>query len=529
MTRHTTCLLVALALGACRGERSEPSKTGIFPLQPNPVKVTVTRDSTHSASAMIPAAGGTITATGSDGSRFTLTIPPKALDGDTTITMTPVSTMDGLPMSDGLVAAVHLEPEGLRFNAPVLLRIDPAREVPAEQQVGFGYLGGGADLHLYPLERGRTIAMRMLHFSGGGVAAGTPADVHALQQRAPADPAAQLEQRIGDLFNAERTAQLTGVKGDPEFATKLSALLLDFYNHVVLPKLDAAKSTDDWRVMFDAVQTGVYYARLSELIGEDPEALSKLLPIMEPILVHAFDRAYYHCIRKVGGEQEAAMLMITVRHAALTIFGVDPNGPRFSQGKIDKCTAGGAMLPDSLELSFESAFLYEFSDTKATMKLGSTVKLNKTAGTTTYDTRGWTPIVYRDFKITTGSGCTSYTNAKANDGLWRVELMVHPDGKIGMMWNFNALAGVPTEQMTIVQCPESGGHSHDSDARWWWACLNQFSSQDLEQALEQGKGYIGLPTGLRLFPAPGILSGHIERKDFLCKQGVIELRLKVLG
>jgi hypothetical protein len=522
-------LLVAVALMGCRGDPAKPMKGAVFPLPPNPVQVTVTRDSSRSASATVAVSGGTLTTVGSDGSHFTLTIPPKALDGDTTIIMTPVSTIDGLPMSGGLVAAVHLEPEGLRFNTPVTLRIEPARQVPVEQQVGFGYLGDGADLHLYPLDKGRAFTLRLLHFSGGGVAAGTQGDVRALQQRAPADATAQLEQQIADVWN-ERNAQLTGGQGDPEFGTKLSNLLQDFYDHVVEPKIDAAKTTDDWRVMFDAVQTAIYYARVSEMMGEDAEALSKLLPIMEPILVHAFDRAYYHCIRKVGGEKEATMLMIITRHAALTIFGVDPNGPRFSQSKIDKCTAGGTVLPDSLELSFESAFEFDISkNTKATMKLGSTLKLYKTGGTTTYDARNWTPIVYRNFDFTGGGDCTSYTNPKANDGLWRVELMVHPDGKIGMTWSFNALEGVPTEQMTIVHCPESGGHPQDTFARWWWACLNQISSQDVEQAIEQGKGYIGLATGMTLFPAPGILAGHIERKDFMCKQAVIDLRLKVLG
>jgi hypothetical protein len=516
------CLVMIVGAG-CRREQAQPTTAA-----GKPVQVTISRDNGRAARASIPVSGGTLTATGTDGTRFTLTIPPKALDGDSTITMIPVSAIEGLPLSGGLVGAVQFEPEGLRFNTPVELRIEPHRDVPVDQQVGFGYLGGGKDLHLYPLDRGRALAMRLLHFSGVGVAAGTQADVRALQQTPPADPTARLEQQIAEVMNAERTAQLTGGQSDPEFAAKLSSLLQDFYDHVVVPKIDAAKSTDSWRVMFDAVQTGLYFARISEMVGEDTEALSKLLPIMEPILVRGFDRAYHRCIQKLGGDKESGMLMIVARNAALTIFQVDASDPRFSQSKIDECFRGGSMLPDSLELSFQSAFLYQFSGAKATMTLGSTLKLIKTAGTTTYDTRDWTPLVYRDLDITAGSGCTSYSNVKANDGSWRVELMVHPDGMIGMAWSFNALNGVPTEQMTIVPCPGSGGHSHDSYARWWWACLNQISSQDVQQAMEQGQGYVGLATGMRLWPAPGILTAHIERKDFLCQQGVISLGLKVL-
>jgi hypothetical protein len=156
------------------------------------------------------------------------------------------------------------------------------------------------------------------------------------------------------------------------------------------------------------------------------------------------------------------------------------------------------------------------------------VKLDQSAGTTSYRTGDWTPIKYRDLKFIAQPGCRSYTDVKVNDGRWRVDLMVHPDGKIGMMWNFNALDGVPTEHMTIVPCPSSGGHSRQSHARWWWACLNQISSQNVEQAMQQGKGYIGLPTGMTLFPPPGVLSATIKRTDFHCKEGVITLRLKVL-
>jgi hypothetical protein len=527
--RQVISLLLALSPGACRDKPAEP-KAGTFPLKPNPVTVTVRRDSLQASSATIGAGGGTMTAVGSDSTRFVLTLPPKALDGDSGITMTPVSAVDGLPLSGGLVAAVHFEPEGLRFNLPVELKIEPPRDVAAEQQVGFGYLRGGNDLHLYPLERGRGLTMRLLHFSGVGVALGTPAEAQGLQQHPPADAAAQLEQQIAELMNADRDLALENDgKGDPELGTKLAKLLQDYYNNVVLPKIDAAMHTDDWHVMFDAVQTAMYLARTSAMIGEQESTLAKLLPKMEPILVRGFDRAYYRCIQKLGGDKQAGMLMIITRNAALTIFKVSSDDPRFPQRKIQECFAGGMPLPPHLELSFESTFLFEEGNgTRANMTLGSTLTLDQQGGSTSYNTREWTPIVYRKFDLTAGAGCTSYSDVKANDGSWRVELTVHPDGKIGMMWNFNALDGVPTEQMTIVPCPGSGGLPHPTFARWWWACLNQLSSQDVERATQEGKGYVGLATGMSFFPWPGILSSTIERTDFMCKQGVITLRLKVL-
>ncbi len=526
MIRHLSFLLLAISLAGCRDKPAQPKKAGTFPLQPNPVKVSVRRDSLRTSSATVGPAGGTITAAGSDSTRFTLTIPPKALDGDSTITMTPVSAIEGLPLSGGLVAAVHFEPEGLRFNRPVELRIDPPGDAPVEQQVGLGYLGEGKDLHLYPLDRGRALTMRLLHFSGYGIGLGAMVDLLRLLQ--PADPRAQLEAQIGALIAADRRLALENDgKGDPQFGTKLSKLFQDYYDHVVLPKIDAAMHTDDWHVMFDAVQTATDFTRISAMLGEEESMLAKLLPLLEPVLVRGFARAYNRCIQKVGGDKEAGMLMIVARNSAMTVFQVAADDPRFSQSKIDKCFAGGTPLPKHLELSFESVFQFEQGGIQAKMTLGSTLKLDQTGGTTTYDTKDWTPLVYRGFELG-GSGCTKYTNAIGHDGVWRVSLMVHPDGKIGMTWNFRAMDGVPTEKMTIINCPQGGGGSHDSDARWWWACLNQISSQDVEQAMREGTGYIGLATGMRLLPAPGILAADLKRNDFLCKEGVISLRLKVL-
>jgi hypothetical protein len=534
MMRHLISLLLLVSPTACREKPRESKKAGAPLVQPKlvhpkPIRVTVRRDSLKASRATVGAAGGTLTAVGSDSSRFTLTIPPNALDGDSSITMTPVSAIDGLPLSGGLVAAAHFEPEGLRFNIPVELKIEPPREVPVEQQVGFGYLGDGNDLHLYPLNRGGALAMRLLHFSGVGVALGTSSDVGNLQQHSPTDAAAQLEQQIAAVVKADQDLALENDgKGDPEFSAKLAKLFQEYYDQVVLPKIDAAMHTDDWRVMFDAVLVATYFARASAMFGEESSALSKLLPLMEPILVRGFDRAYYRCIQKLGGDKEAGMLMIVARNAAMTLFKVRSDDPRFSQGKIQECFAGGTPLPKRLELSFESAFYLENPNEKATMMLGSTLTLDQVGGSTSYQTRAWTPIVYRDFNLTAGDGCSSFTDVKANDGSWKVDLMVHPDGKIGMMWNFHSLDGVPTEEMTIVPCPAGGGHPHPTSARWWWACLNQISSQDVQRAMEQGQGYVGLATGMTFFPWPGKLSSKLERKDFLCKQGVINLRLKVL-
>ena len=48
--------------------------------------------------------------------------------------------------------------------------------------------------------------------------------------------------------------------------------------------------------------------------------------------------------------------------------------------------------------------------------------------------------------------------------------------------------------------------------------------------MEDGKGYVGLATGMTFFPSPGNLSSTIERTDYspMYKKGVIRYHLKVL-
>ena len=106
--------LIANLLGACGsggdsavGPKKDTTTTPIVFTAgtPNPVSVQVTTDAAHAASARLTGAGGgTITATGADGSRFTLVIPANTLPADTTITLTPVTTVAGGPIGTGAVA-----------------------------------------------------------------------------------------------------------------------------------------------------------------------------------------------------------------------------------------------------------------------------------------------------------------------------------------------------------------------------------------------------------------------------------------
>ncbi|MEJ5240240.1 MAG: hypothetical protein WHS87_03495 [Anaerolineales bacterium] len=107
-----------------------------------------------SATSVIGPAGGTLSVTSPDEVTFTLIVPAGALDAEMPITLTPIQSIDGLPLSGGLLGAVRIEPEGLLLDMPALLQISlPGdRTVPdGNLALGFAFEEEGREFHLYPL------------------------------------------------------------------------------------------------------------------------------------------------------------------------------------------------------------------------------------------------------------------------------------------------------------------------------------------------------------------------------------------
>jgi hypothetical protein len=85
--------------------------------------------------------GGSLEATGANGVKYTLTVPPGAVEFTIPFGLTPVQSIDGLPLSGGLIGAVRVEPEGIEFDPPLLLDITPPEDAPppAGDQVVMGF------------------------------------------------------------------------------------------------------------------------------------------------------------------------------------------------------------------------------------------------------------------------------------------------------------------------------------------------------------------------------------------------------
>ena len=157
--------------------------------------------------------------------------PRRHTASDETITMTPVTAVDGLPLSGGLAAAVDLAPTGLRLFQLATLTITPAAAVPLAEEMTFAWRGNGEEFFLYPPELGTSaISMKLKHFSGYGVGRGSAADEVAQQQRVPASPEDALSQQLQELLAQRRRAQS---KGLTPLADPVWNLLLQYHAHLM--------------------------------------------------------------------------------------------------------------------------------------------------------------------------------------------------------------------------------------------------------------------------------------------------------
>ena len=277
--RVTAAILAAVVVSGCaeRASGNGTPKTGVEWLDREnaPVNVRLAFDSANASSEVIGEAGGVVSATGSDGSYFSLAIPKGALHRSERITMIPVSRVDGLPLEKGgAVATVQLEPEGLRFDKPVKLTIEPAKPVPVSDQVGFAYITHGTDTHLYPAG-GDSLAMEMhlLHFSGYGFGKAPPNDPGRIHLLYASAHAARLEAELAAAIAAERARALgltpeDGAKSAELLAT-FSRVSLEYYDGIIAPTMKIAE-TDD-RMAECAFNFYLGWLRQLQLMGAAPD------------------------------------------------------------------------------------------------------------------------------------------------------------------------------------------------------------------------------------------------------------------
>lgn len=133
--RSFVVLCVLLAAGCSGAPPPGGGDGGTQNPKTGPVTTSFTLDTANAATATLDATGGTVTATGSDGTTYTLTVPAGALYASTDITVTPLT---GVKI-DGAGAAwevgAKLEPEGILFLTPVTLTVKTSAAASSKASV----------------------------------------------------------------------------------------------------------------------------------------------------------------------------------------------------------------------------------------------------------------------------------------------------------------------------------------------------------------------------------------------------------
>jgi hypothetical protein len=330
----TTAVVPTKPVSTTQSGASAPTQP-LATLAPNPLNVQVSPDEPLAVSALIPAAGGSLSATSADGTLFTLLFPAGALLADETITLTPLSGVEGLYFSGGLVGGVQMAPEGLLLSQPATLTIESPRNVaaPGFETIAFAYHENGQGLYLNPASiEGNILTLEIWHFSGAGAAQATPVEIQNQQQRIPSNAEDAFTQRVQEYLGRQRQAQLLGQDTDPEFERRMGGFLREAYDSFIAPQLPIA--LQNCEAASSILSKALGWLRQVQLLGYDSEFQSESTKIMETMnqaIVKCYDKEYEQCVIDKNIAHRTAMLGF-FRQASL--LGIDD---QLDFNKIKKC------------------------------------------------------------------------------------------------------------------------------------------------------------------------------------------------
>ncbi len=350
--------LIPLVSG-CGSSQESAAGSGDNPFSgdANPVYVSARSDDSRAASANISAAGGLVTTTAADGTKFTLVVPPDALLSSETITIKPVTAIDGLPLSGGLTAAVQMEPEGLELLSPAMLQITPARPLPAGQQIPFAYTGSGSEFFLAArtMDSSR-IDLLVSHFSGTGIGLGSGSDLQGQQQHNPSSAQDRLVQQVGALqdqliqHEAEYRSNGSWDSESKDTVAQIKAVLLAYDHDVIVPELDAAENNED--MLMTAAQDFIFWRNFARTVyskigngGLDGDIYSASRTDIDQ-LVHGIENAWAKEKQKCANKDLSAIQKLAQLAQVSLMIGRQDMANQILQSINDSCA--------KIAVSFES-------------------------------------------------------------------------------------------------------------------------------------------------------------------------------
>jgi hypothetical protein len=343
-------LLVALLLAACGAPApaSDPAtQDAAAPTQPpvtreaNPLNVTVTMDSGLAEGAVISTAGGSLSAQAADGTQFTLTFPEGALQNDETITLTPISGVEGLPFSGGLVGGVQMAPEGLRLFQPATLTIESPNTVAAQgfETVAFAYHEDGQGVYLNPSSiAGSVMTLEVWHFSGAAAAQATTAEIQTQQQQnVPSNAEDAFTQGVQEWLGIERQAQMLGEE-DPNGLQRMIEFLREAYDRFIAPQLPIA--LEDCAKAPAIISKALAWARQATLMAGEEVFQAEISKVIE-----TYEQVKEKCNQNYTGEgkfrtsgEQSGMQVVSGYTFQIT-FRANADGAIGGEGVIQKVEA----------------------------------------------------------------------------------------------------------------------------------------------------------------------------------------------
>lgn len=456
----------------------------IFPMPADPLAVTSTlQDDRAVTETAYPHEAKTISATAADGTTYTLVIPVDALLGQQEITMTPLAAVPDLPLSDGVVAGVQLEPHGLMLLKPAELTITRPAESgglgPLARQTAFLFHEDGADFHLYPMgapeasDDQNTVRLSLTHFSTPGIGSGSAEDRSSVAERVPNRTLAQAEGAISELLRQERQNQLNGAELNPEVVQQVTAIMDALYDDVISKQMQAAET--DATLAAEAIAAGLGWSRQMQLLGdEDNPRHAEIMARVEKILRNVMNQNWQDCL---DHDLSATLDLLRVaRTAALMGYGW--------QGEaMDKLQGCGRF-----EVRFDSE-INTSSSYSGTLQSGSTQGMWHTRGTV--DTKmfepnntgplGWVGFSYAwENTIHDADPDCHMSESGVSTAPGRMRAFAMP-----LLGSINVLEGdrtaspvpvltsvdvvpgaAPTETYTHMTC--DGSTSTLTDSKWYW-------------------------------------------------------------
>ena len=246
---------------------------------PNPLNLTRTLATESATAAEIGPDGGTLTATGPDGTTYRLDIPAQAVPFSTQVEMTPLADVTGFPFdAPEHRLGVELAPEGLHLLAAATLTIAPPGGLPRAGIATMDYLEDGRDASLVIHEEtGDAVRIPMWHFSGW--VAMYPIDDVAWRTMVNAwqsEVTKEFESDVAMAVGVQRQKEFLGIDAPSlledleEHAKRYTEKVLDGY--VLRAGQGCAEATRAFTAFLD------YERTIAEAGYEDDPALARPIP-----------------------------------------------------------------------------------------------------------------------------------------------------------------------------------------------------------------------------------------------------------